>query len=76
MSLQIVGLKGGVHTGVALSNISNHIHGERLAQAREVEILFEMQTRMSPCLVLHKLDIVLCRIKRMCALCTSVGLLF
>lgn len=60
MLLQIVGLKGGLHTGVALSNISNHIHGERLAQAREVEILFEMQTRTSPCLVLRHSQIVLC----------------
>lgn len=58
--LQIVGLKGGLHTGVALSNISHHIHGERLAQAREVEILFEMQTRMSPCLALRHVQIGLC----------------
>ena len=43
--LQIVGLKGGLHTGVALSNISQRIHGVRLAQASEVEVLFEMQTR-------------------------------
>ena len=49
VSLQIVGLKGGLHTSVALSNISDHIHGERLAQAREVEVLFEMQTRMWRC---------------------------
>lgn len=43
---QIVGLKGGLHTGLALSNISAHIHGVRLAQASEVEVLFEMQNRM------------------------------
>ena len=60
MSLQIVGLKGGLHTSVALSNISDHIHGERLAQAREVEVLFEMQTRTWRCLVLHNLCAVFC----------------
>ena len=44
--MQIVGLKGGLHTGAVLSNISDHIHGERLAQANEVEVLFEMRRRM------------------------------
>ena len=53
MSLQIVGLKGGLHTSLALSNISDHIHGKRLAQAREVEVLFEMQTRTWRRLVLR-----------------------
>ena len=43
-----MGLKGGLHTSAVLSNVSDHIHGERLAQANEVEVLFEMQRRMWP----------------------------
>ncbi|DBB13111.1 TPA: hypothetical protein ACH3X3_005838 [Trebouxia sp. C0006] len=40
---QIVGLKGGVHTGAVLTGVSDHVHGERIAQASEVEVYFEMQ---------------------------------
>ena len=45
---QIVGLKGGFHTGAVLSGASSSVHGERIAQAREVEVYFEMQSRL-PC---------------------------
>ncbi|DBA86900.1 hypothetical protein WJX79_000527 [Trebouxia sp. C0005] len=41
--LEIVGLKGGFHTGAVLTGVSDHIHGERIAQASEVEVYFEMQ---------------------------------
>lgn len=43
---QIVGLKGGIHTGVVLTGVTDHIHGERIAQASEVEVYFEMQSEL------------------------------
>lgn len=45
---QIVGLKGGFHTGAVLTGVSDHIHGERIAQASEVEVYFEMQSELHP----------------------------
>ncbi len=45
---QIVGLKGGVHTGAVLTGVSDHVHGERIAQASEVEVYFEMQSELHP----------------------------
>jgi len=41
-----VGLKGGFHTGAVLTGVSDHIHGERIAQASEVEVYFEMQSEL------------------------------
>lgn len=51
--VQIVGLKGGLHTSVALSNVSPHIHGVRLGQTSEVEVQFEMQTGKWPCVAAY-----------------------
>ncbi len=48
---QIVGLKGGVHTGAVLTGVSDHIHGERIAQASEVEVYFEMQSELQESLI-------------------------
>ena len=45
MHMQIVGLKGGLHTMAVLSGATDHIHGARLGQAGEIEILFEMQSK-------------------------------
>lgn len=61
--MQIVGLKGGFHTGAVLTGVSDHIHGARLAQACEVEILFEMQSRAPHppmCFLLNKPCFTLC----------------
>ncbi|KAL3150246.1 hypothetical protein ABBQ32_000102 [Trebouxia sp. C0010 RCD-2024] len=54
--LEIVGLKGGLHTSVALSNVSPHIHGVRLGQTSEVEVQFEMQTAGKKGLTHMRLD--------------------
>lgn len=43
--LQIVGLKGALHTVTVLAGATDHIHGARLGQAGEIEILFEMQSK-------------------------------
>ena len=44
LGVQIVGLKGGLHTMAVLSGVTDHIHGARLGQAGEIEINFEMQS--------------------------------
>ena len=46
--VQIVGLKGALHTMTVLSGATDHIHGARLGQAGEIEILFEMQSEAPP----------------------------
>ena len=45
--MQIVGLKGALHTVTVLSGATDHVHGARLGQAGEIEILFEMQSEPS-----------------------------
>ena len=48
LRMQIVGLKGGMHTMAVLSGVTDHIHGARLGQAGEIEINFAMQSELPP----------------------------
>lgn len=46
--LQVVGLLGGYHTAAVMGGVNKKIHAKRLAQASEVMILLQAESRSQP----------------------------